>query len=86
MERTRSKTVRSNNTSGVTGVERAPNRNKWQAAACFKGKRHCLELLWQVRGCGEGPAAGRREALQKVSSRILSAIQGPKEELGDDNE
>lgn len=42
IELLRAKTIRSNNTSGVTGVEWVPASNKWKAIICFKGKRHYL--------------------------------------------
>lgn len=42
VEMLRAKTVRSNNTSGVTGVEWHKAKQRWQAAICFKGKRRCL--------------------------------------------
>lgn len=42
VELIRSKTVRSNNTSGVTGVEWVPRTNQWKAVIFFKGKRHYL--------------------------------------------
>lgn len=44
LELIRSKTIRSNNTSGVTGVEWVPNSNKWKAVIFFKGKRHYLGM------------------------------------------
>lgn len=42
IELLRSKTVRKNNTSGVTGVEWLPDIKKWKAVIFFKGKRHHL--------------------------------------------
>lgn len=42
VELIRSKTIRSNNTSGVTGVEWVPATSKWKAVIYFKGKRHYL--------------------------------------------
>ena len=42
IELIRSKTIRRNNTSGVTGVEWAPAISRWTATICFKGKRHYL--------------------------------------------
>jgi len=35
-------TVRSNNTSGVPGVDWWASKGRWRAAICFKGKRHYL--------------------------------------------
>lgn len=42
IELLRSKTIRRNNTSGVTGVEWVPAANKWKAIISFKGQRHYL--------------------------------------------
>ena len=42
VELLRSKTIRSNNTSGVTGVEWVPHVNKWKAVIFFKGRRYYL--------------------------------------------
>ena len=36
------KTVRSNNTSGVPGVDWWASKQRWRAAICFKGKRYYL--------------------------------------------
>ena len=42
IELLRSKTIRRNNTSGVTGVEWVPASKKWKAVIFFKGKRYYL--------------------------------------------
>ena len=42
VEMLRAKTVRKNNTSGVTGVEWWAAKQRWRASICFKGKRHYL--------------------------------------------
>lgn len=42
VELLRAKTIRSNNTSGVTGVEWVPKMNKWKAVIFFKGHRYYL--------------------------------------------
>ena len=42
VEMIRTRPVRCNNTSGVTGVEWVPAANKWKAIICFKGRRHYL--------------------------------------------
>lgn len=42
IELLRAKTIRKNNTSGVTGVDWNASANKWKASICFKGKRHYL--------------------------------------------
>lgn len=42
VEMLQAKTVRSNNTSGVTGVDWRPSKQLWRASICFKGKRYYL--------------------------------------------
>ena len=42
VEMLRAKTRRSNNTSGVPGVDWRPGKGKWRATICFKGKRYDL--------------------------------------------
>lgn len=42
IEMIQSKTVRSNNKSGATGVYFDKNTGKWRAVIMFKGKRKCL--------------------------------------------
>ena len=42
VEMLRAKTVRSNNTSGVPGVDWWASKRRWRAAICFKGKRYYL--------------------------------------------
>lgn len=42
LEMVRSNTLRSNNTSGVPGVDWRAERNSWRATICFKGRRHYL--------------------------------------------
>ena len=42
LEIIRANTRRSNNTSGVPGVEWMKDKRKWRAAICFKGKRRYL--------------------------------------------
>ena len=42
VEMLRAKTVRSNNTSGVPGVDWQKKRGRWRASICFKGQRYFL--------------------------------------------
>ena len=42
VEMIRSRTVRSNNTSGVPGVDWWASKQRWRAAICFKGRRYYL--------------------------------------------
>lgn len=44
VEMLRARTVRSNNTSGVPGVEWAAQKQRWRASICFKGRRRYLGL------------------------------------------
>lgn len=53
------KTVRSNNTSGVPGVDWRSSKSRWRASICFKGKRYYLgsygrfEDAVRARKCAE---------------------------------
>ena len=42
VEMLQAKTIRKNNTSGVSGVDWLKNRRRWRASICFKGKRYFL--------------------------------------------
>lgn len=42
IEMLRAKTIRSNNTSGVPGVDWRASKHSWRASICFKGKRYYL--------------------------------------------
>lgn len=42
VEMIRAGTIRSNNTSGVPGVEWVKRKQRWRATLCFKGKRYHL--------------------------------------------
>lgn len=42
VEMIRANTLRSNNTSGVQGVDWLAKKQRWRATICFKGKRRCL--------------------------------------------
>lgn len=42
VEMIRANTVRSNNTSGVPGVDWMASKRLWRATICFKGRRHYL--------------------------------------------
>lgn len=58
VELLRSKTIRRNNTSGVTGVDWLPRANKWKASICFKGQRHYLGCYANFEDAVEARKAG----------------------------
>ena len=61
VELIRSKTIRKNNTSGVTGVERIPGANKWRAVIFFKGKRHYLGAYEKLEDAVKARKQGEEE-------------------------
>ena len=67
VELIRSKTVRRNNTSGVTGVEWMPRTNQWKAVIFFKGKRHYLGCY----GKFEDAVKARKRAEEELFGRFL---------------
>ena len=72
VELLRSKTIRRNNTSGVTGVEWVPAVGKWKAVIFFKGKRHYL-------GCYEAfedAVRARKEAEEEYFEPVLREFDG----------
>lgn len=67
VELIQSKTIRRNNTSGVTGVEWMPRTNKWKAVIFFKGKRHYLGCY----GKFEDAVKARRRAEEELFEPFL---------------
>ena len=67
VELIRSKTIRKNNTSGVTGVEWDPAANKWKAVIFFKGKRHYLGCY----GDFEDAVKARKRAEEEIFEPFL---------------
>ena len=67
VELLRAKTIRSNNTSGVTGVEWLPASNKWQAVIGFKGKRHYLGCYAKF----EDAVKARKRAEEEYHDKFL---------------
>lgn len=67
VELIRSKTIRSNNTSGVTGVEWVPRTSQWKAVIFFKGKRHYLGCY----GKFEDAVKARRRAEEELFEPFL---------------
>lgn len=67
VELIRSQTIRSNNTSGVTGVEWVPATNKWKAVIFFKGERHYLGCY----GKFEDAVKARKRAEEELFDAFL---------------
>lgn len=72
VELIRSNTIRSNNTSGVTGVEWVPAVNKWKAVIYFKGKRHYLGCY----GKFEDAVKARKQAEEELFEPFLREFAG----------
>ncbi len=64
----RSETLRSNNTSGATGVDWLPGLGRWRAVLCFKGERHYLGLYQRF----EDAVQARKEAEAKYFGSFLA--------------
>lgn len=62
------KTVRSNNTSGVPGVDWQVAKGRWRATICFKGKRHYLGSY----NCFEDAVKARRQAEKEMHDKFVS--------------
>ncbi len=62
------KTVRSNNTSGVPGVEWWTTKQRWRAAICFKGRRYSLGTYARF----EDAVKARKRAEEELHDRFLS--------------
>ena len=68
VELLRSDTIRSNNTSGVTGVTWRKNANRWCAEIGFKGKHYYLGLYARF----EDAVQARKEAEEKYFGAFLA--------------
>lgn len=60
-------TIRSNNTSGVPGVDWLKKKQRWRASICFKGKRHYLGCYASF----EDAAKARRRAEEELFEPFL---------------
>lgn len=67
VEMLRAGTVRSNNTSGVPGVNWREARKKWRAEICFQGKRYYLGSFCHF----EDAVQARQAAVKKLHSQFL---------------
>lgn len=64
----RGKKVRSNNTSGVTGVEWWASKGRWRASICFKGRRYYLGSYARF----EDAVNARKRGEEKFHDQFLS--------------
>lgn len=78
------RTVRSNNTSGVLGVDWQAKKQRWRASICFKGKRRYLGSYEKF----EDAVKARKEAETHLFDAFLDAYSGkvPQSELRDADE
>ena len=65
-------TVRSNNTSGVPGVDWWASKGRWRAAICFKGKRHYLGSYIRF----EDAVRARKQAEEELIAPFLREFAG----------
>ena len=64
---------RKNNTSGVPGVDRRPDKGTWRATICFKGKRHYLGTYAKW----EDAVKARKEAEDRLIAPFLAQFGDP---------
>jgi len=67
IEMLRSKTVRKNNTSGVTGVDWLASKGRWRASICFQGKRRYLGSY----SCFEDAVNARKQAEEQLHDKFV---------------
>lgn len=70
----RSKTIRKNNTSGITGVEWVSSKNRWRATISFKGKRYYLGKFEKF----EDAVKARKNAEEKLHDTFLKQLDEEK--------
>lgn len=80
VEMLRAKTVRSNNTSGVPGVEWMTRKQRWRATICFKGHRYYLGSFSRfedaVRARKRGEETFHDEFLREFAQAAGQTAQG----------
>lgn len=81
VEMIRANTLRSNNTSGVQGVDWLAKKQRWRASICFKGKRHYLGSYEKF----EDAVKARKRAEEDMFGAFLDACSEeiPKSERRD---
>lgn len=65
VEMLRARTVRSNNTSGVPGVDWLSKKQRWRAMICFKGKRRYLGSYEKFEDAVKARKRGEEEYYDK---------------------
>ena len=75
VEMIRTRTVRSNNTSGVPGVGWLAAKKSWRATICFKGKRHYLGSYKRF----EDAVLARKEGEKKYHDCFVESFSAPSE-------
>lgn len=73
VEMIRANTVRSNNTSGVPGVEWMASKHKWRAAICFKGKRRYLGSYGKFEDAVQARKRAEAELLEPFLREFVEA-------------
>ena len=73
VELIQSKTIRRNNTSGVTGVEWVPRKNMWRAVIFFKGKRHYLGSYGKFEDAVKARRRGEEEYFEPFLREFAGA-------------
>lgn len=71
VEMLRAKTVRSNNTSGVPGVEWVVRKRHWRATICFKGRRYYLGSYQRF----EDAVSARRRGEEQLHDKFLQEFE-----------
>ena len=67
LEMLRAKTIRSNNRSGVTGVNWDKEKQRWRASICFKGRRYLLGRYTRF----EDAVESRKKAEQEMHDAFV---------------
>lgn len=75
VEMIRTRPVRRNNTSGVTGVDWLASKGRWRATICFKGKRYYLGSYARF----EDAVRARKLAEENLHDNFLREFSGTDE-------
>ena len=76
VEMIQTNTLRSNNTSGATGVEWVPATNRWKAVIFFKGRRYYLGSYKRFEDAVKARKQGEGEYHDKFVEEFTSLEQG----------